>query len=108
MALPLLCRFVYVGYNCITLVSRIEDSAYQRTQRRASENLAASFAQLGRNTEARAAAVEFRASMDPKLSSLLGNDRNKWRDHWAKMFSIFTHEDFEHLLAGLRKAGLPA
>jgi len=70
--------------------------------------LAASFAQLGRDTEARAAAVEFRASMDPKLSSLLGNDRNKWRDHWAKIFSIFTHEDFEHLLEGLRKAGLPA
>jgi TolB-like protein len=70
--------------------------------------LAASFAQLGRDTEARAAAEEFRNLMDPKLVSLLGNDDQKWRDHWANMFSIFAPEDLEHLLEGLRKAGLPA
>ncbi len=70
--------------------------------------LAASFAQLGHDTEARAAAVEFRNLMDPKLVTLLGNDDEKWRDHWANMFSIFAPEDLEHLLEGLRKAGLPA
>jgi len=70
--------------------------------------LAASFAQLGHDTEAREAAEEFRNLMDPKLVSLLGNDDEKWRDHWANMFSIFAPEDLEHLLEGLRKAGLPA
>ena len=70
--------------------------------------LAASFAQLGHDTEARAAAEEFRNLMNPKLVSLLGNDDEKWRDHWANIFSIFAPEDLEHLLEGLRKAGLPA
>ncbi len=70
--------------------------------------LAASYAQLGRDAEARATATEIRDMMEPGLAAMLGEDRDKWRDHWLKMFSIFRSEDFEHLLEGLRKAGLPA
>jgi TolB-like protein/Flp pilus assembly protein TadD len=70
--------------------------------------LAASYAQLGRDAEARATATEIRDMMEPGLAAMLGEDRDKWRDYWLKMFSIFRSEDFEHLLEGLRKAGLPA
>jgi TolB-like protein len=70
--------------------------------------LAASYAQLGRNGEARAAAAQFRDLMEPELVSELEDDNSKWLDYWARVFSIFTPADLEHLLEGLRKAGLPA
>ena len=70
--------------------------------------LAVSYAQLGHDAEADAAAAEFRKLMEPDSVSLLGDDGGKWRDHWLKMFSILIPEDFEHLLDGLCKAGLPA
>jgi hypothetical protein len=46
--------------------------------------------------------------MEPDLVSELGDDYDKWRVYWARVFSIFTTADLEHLLEGLRKAGLPA
>ncbi len=70
--------------------------------------LAASYAQLGRDAEARAPVAEFRNLMEPNLVSLLGDDCGKWRDHWFKLFQFMNPEDFGHLLEGLRKAGLPA
>jgi len=70
--------------------------------------LAASYAQLGRDAEARATATELRDLMEPGFVAMLGDDRDKWRDHWLKMFSFFPADDFEHLLEGLRKAGLSA
>ena len=69
--------------------------------------LAASYAQLGRDDEARVAAAEFLDLMEPELISMLGEDSNKWRDFWGRLFSIFTPKDLDHLLEGLRKAGLP-
>jgi adenylate cyclase len=70
--------------------------------------LAASYAHLGRDVEARAAAAEFRDLMEPDLVSELKDDYTKWRVYWARVFSIFTPADFERLLEDLRKAGLPA
>ncbi len=70
--------------------------------------LAASYAQLGRNDEAHAAAAEFQDLMRPELTTLQGGDSERWRDHWFKLFQFMSPEDFEHLLEGLRKAGLPA
>ncbi len=70
--------------------------------------LAASYAQLGHNDEARAAAAEFQDLMGPELTTLQGSDSERWRDHWFKLFQFMSPEDFEHLLEGLRKAGLPA
>ena len=69
--------------------------------------LAASYAQLGRDDEARRTAAEFRDMMEPELVSDLGDDNSKWRDYWARVFSIFTPVDLEHLFEGLRKAGFP-
>jgi TolB-like protein/Tfp pilus assembly protein PilF len=69
--------------------------------------LAASYAQLGRNDEAHRAAAEFRDLMEPDLASELDDDNSKWRDYWARVFSIFTPADLEHLFEGLRKAGFP-
>jgi predicted Zn-dependent protease len=70
--------------------------------------LAASYAHLGRDVEARAAAAEFRDLMETDLVSELKDDYTKWRVYWARVFSIFTPADFERLLEDLRKAGLPA
>lgn len=70
--------------------------------------LAASYAQLGRDDEARAAAAEFQDLMGPESPPLQGSDSERWRDYWFKLFQFMSPEDFEHLLEGLRKAGLPA
>ena len=70
--------------------------------------LAASYAQLGRDDEAHAAAAEFQELMGPEPTTLQGGDSERWRDHWFKLFQFMNPEDFEHLLEGLRKAGLPA
>jgi TolB-like protein/tetratricopeptide (TPR) repeat protein len=69
--------------------------------------LAASYAQLGHDGEARAAAAEFRNLIEENLASELGDDYSKWRDYWTRVFSFFRPADVEHLLEGLRKAGLP-
>ena len=70
--------------------------------------LAASHAQLGHDTRAHEAAQEFRDLMEPDQVSRLEEDPEKWRENWSYMYSILIPEDFEHLLEGLRKAGLPA
>ena len=69
--------------------------------------LAASHAQLGNKGKANEAVREYRNLMNPELVSLLGDNPTKWREHWANLFSILIPEDFEHLIEGLRKAGLP-
>ena len=69
--------------------------------------LAASSAQLGRESEAHAAAAEFR-KLVPELPGPGGNEIAQWREHWSRLFRFMDPEPFEHLLEGLRKAGLPA
>jgi len=69
--------------------------------------LAASHAQLGNKDKASEAVKEYRKLMDTELVSLLRDDPTKWREHWANLYSILIPEDFEHLLQGLRKAGMP-
>jgi TolB-like protein len=69
--------------------------------------LAASSAQLGRLEEARALVVDV---MD---AAALGSDLNDaddpecWRRYWARWFCYKDPADFEHLMEGLRKAGMP-
>ncbi|UCH40430.1 MAG: tetratricopeptide repeat protein, partial [Gammaproteobacteria bacterium] len=69
--------------------------------------LAASYAQLGNAGKAEEAVQEYLSLMDPGLVSMLRDDPTKWREHWANLFSIFVPEGLEHLLEGLRKAGMP-
>ncbi len=69
--------------------------------------LAACYAQLGRDQQARAAAAEVLESAKTELAIQLGEDAERWRSYWVKQFPFQNPDDFEHLLGGLRKAGLP-
>ncbi len=70
--------------------------------------LAACYAQLGRDEQARAAAAEVLESAKTELAIPLGEDPERWRAYWARAFPFQNPDDLEHLLDGLRKAGLPA
>jgi adenylate cyclase len=70
--------------------------------------LAACYAMLGRDRQAQAAAAEVLESTTAELATRLGEDVGRWRQYWAKQFPFKNPEDLEHLLRGLRKAGLPA
>jgi adenylate cyclase len=69
--------------------------------------LAACYAKLGRDQQARAAAAEVLESAKTVLTIQLGEDAERWRSYWTKQFPFQNPDDFEHLLGGLRKAGLP-
>jgi adenylate cyclase len=69
--------------------------------------LAACYAKLGRDQQARAAAAEVLESAKTELAIQLGEDAERWRSYWTKQFPFQNPDDFEHLLSGLRKAGLP-
>jgi adenylate cyclase len=70
--------------------------------------LAACYAQLGREEEASAAAAEVIQSVETELVIQPGNDSEFWRAYWARLACYKNPADFEHLLEGLRKAGVPA
>lgn len=70
--------------------------------------LAASFAQLGYDDQAQATATEALDSIDTDLTEQFADDSQLWRSYWSKWFPFKNHEDFEHLLDGFRKAGVPA
>jgi hypothetical protein len=54
-----------------------------------------------------AAAAEVLESAKTELAIQLGEDAEHWRSYWVKQFPFQNPDDFEHLLGGLRKAGLP-
>ncbi len=68
--------------------------------------LAASYAQAGRLDEARSAMEEFLRSAEAKAATFPGPSLADWKAHWANFFPFKSDKDFEHLLGGLRKAGL--
>jgi adenylate cyclase len=70
--------------------------------------LAACYAQLGREKEASVAAEEALRSVETELTIQPGKDSELWRAYWARLACFKNPTDFEHLLEGLRKAGLPA
>ena len=69
-------------------------------------SLAASFGQLGYDSDARLAAHEFHgyASDRPAYPS---NSDNDWSDFWSKAYPHLGRKGFQHLVEGLDKAGLP-
>ena len=67
--------------------------------------IAACYAQLGRDEEARIAAEEFRNCAKSEGTSEWDND--SWREYWLGLFVLNDPEPIERLLDGLRKAGLP-
>ena len=68
---------------------------------------AACYAQLGRNAEAKQAMADFMATAREEISDYPGEDHKAWRGFWAHYWPFKETSDHEHLLDGLRKAGLP-
>ena len=69
--------------------------------------LAACYAQLGRDGEARAAVAEALELARTELATQQGAEAESLRTYLAAMFHFQNPTSFEHLLDGLRKAGLP-
>ncbi len=68
--------------------------------------IAACYAQLEKDEEAGAAATEFRLRAKTELTDQLNRDNNSWRDYWSNLFNFKNPEQLDHLIDGLRKAGL--
>ncbi|MCZ6840837.1 MAG: BTAD domain-containing putative transcriptional regulator [Alphaproteobacteria bacterium] len=70
--------------------------------------IAACYAQLGRDAQARAAAAEVRelAPSDPSVPD--EDDKERWHAYWSRLMIFEDPNDQARFLDGLRKAGLPA
>ena len=68
--------------------------------------LAACHAQLGRDSEARLALTEFLSMASEEIAAFPGEDPDLWRRYWARHFPFKNAKDSDHLLGGLRMAGL--
>ena len=69
--------------------------------------LAACYAQLGRDGEARAAVAEALELARTELATQPGAEAESLRTYLAAMFNFQNPTGFEHLVDGLRRAGLP-
>jgi TolB-like protein/cytochrome c-type biogenesis protein CcmH/NrfG len=70
-------------------------------------NVAACLAHMGRDAEARETMAEFFACAPRELGRFPGDDKEAWRAYWRNSYPYRLEEDLEHMLDGLRKAGLP-
>jgi TolB-like protein/Flp pilus assembly protein TadD len=70
--------------------------------------IAACYAQLGRDEQARAAADEVRALAPTDPSVPDEQDVERWRAYWSRLIKFEVLADRNRFLDGLRKAGLPA
>ena len=70
--------------------------------------IAACYAQLGRDAQARTAAAEVRAiaPSDPNVPN--EDDIGRWRAYWSRLLPFEDPNGWAKFLEGLRKAGLPA
>jgi TolB-like protein/DNA-binding SARP family transcriptional activator/Tfp pilus assembly protein PilF len=69
--------------------------------------IAACYAQLGRNDEARTAAAEFLDSAQTEFADYPGDKVEEWQAYWHRLIPIKQAEGRDLLYDGLRKAGLP-
>jgi TolB-like protein/Tfp pilus assembly protein PilF len=70
--------------------------------------LAASYAQAGRLTEAKASLDEFLRVAKHDMVVYPGNRLKDWESYWHAVLQYRDQRDFDHLFEGLRKAGMPA
>ncbi len=64
--------------------------------------LAASYAQLGRDDDARRAADDYRKLIGDKFSNI-----EDWNSHWSDLLKFKDPAALDHFLTGMSKAGLP-
>ncbi len=69
--------------------------------------MAASYAQLDRLDEARAAMEKFLRLAETESARRPGRTKVDWETYWAGSCPYKNRADFDHLLDGLRNAGLP-
>lgn len=69
--------------------------------------LAASYAQIGQLTDAQECLAEFHQRCQNEFANYPQEDREEWQRYWIKSFPYQNTEHLDHLLDGLRKAGLP-
>jgi TolB-like protein/Flp pilus assembly protein TadD len=69
--------------------------------------LAACYAQLGEDEAARAALSDFETHAREEFSTFPGDTPGGWARYWWWMEPYRDDDDLEHVLEGLRKAGLP-
>ncbi len=65
------------------------------------------YAQLGLEPEARRAMADYLANASTDMAAYPGTNSDRWREFWAVNTPFNDPKDLEHLLDGLRKAGLP-
>jgi len=70
--------------------------------------IAACYAQLGRDAQARAAAAEVQAIAPSDPSVPDEDDVERWRLYWSRLLQFEDPDNWARFLEGLRKAGLPA
>ena len=70
--------------------------------------IAACYAQLGRDAQARAAASEVRAIAPSDPSVPVEDDCERWRHYWSRLMKFEDPKNWDKFLEGLRKAGVPA
>jgi len=68
---------------------------------------AACCAQLGCDAQARNAMHAYMATAREKIALWPGDETKAWQQHWAQSQPFRNPDDFEHLLDGFRKAGMP-
>ncbi len=68
--------------------------------------LAAIYAQLGEDEAARAALADFEAQAREVFPTFPGDTPGGWARYWWWMEPYRDDDDLEHVLEGLRKAGL--
>jgi tetratricopeptide (TPR) repeat protein len=69
--------------------------------------LAASYAQIGQLDDAQKCLAEFHQRSQKELANYPQEDREEWQRYWFQSFPYKNAEHLDHLLDGLRKAGLP-
>ena len=69
--------------------------------------LAAAYAQLGQMDEAKKRMATFLERGKDELADFPTGDKEGWLRYWFKSFPYRDPKDLDHLLDGLRKAGLP-
>ncbi len=70
--------------------------------------LAAAYSQLGYQDAANSAAQAFRELISARHGAPAGRDRREWQSFWRRIYPFVRRENFDHLLEGISKAGLPA